>query len=146
MSDRPLVLDCSVLVKAITEESGSDEARALLASQRRFLAPDLMPIELGNVLWKKVQRGMLAPQEAFEAQRGIAALAPVRILPSAPYQERALALAVAHGRSFYDALYLAVAEVEKGLLVTADERFVNALRGTPLEAFLHWVGAGVPPG
>ena len=142
MSDRPLVLDCSILVKAITPEPLSEPCRALLASQRRFLAPDLMPIELGNVLWKKVQRGLLAPGEALEAQQRLTALAPVRILPSAPYQPRALVLAMQHERSFYDSLYLALAEAEGGILVTADERLVNALAATPLGSLLFWIGVG----
>jgi predicted nucleic acid-binding protein len=141
MKDDILVLDASILVKAISVAPHSDQARALMASRHRFLAPDLMPIELANVLWKKVQRGAMTPAEALEAQRGIAALAPVRILASAAYQPRALALALDHGRSFYDCLYLALAEAEGGVFVTADERLVNALAGTPLAPLLHWIGA-----
>jgi predicted nucleic acid-binding protein len=128
-------------VKAITVEQRTDAARSLMASQRQLMAPDLMPIELGNVLWKKVQRGAMTPEEAMEAQRGIAALAPVRILSSAAYQPRALALALRYSRSFYDSLYLALAETEGGVFVTADERLVNALRGTGLAPFVGWIGA-----
>ena len=142
MNGRPLILDCSVLVKALTREALSEEALALLSSGRRLLAPDLMPIELGNVLWKKVQRGALTPEEASEAHRGLTTLAPVRILDSRIYHPRALALALAHGRSFYDCLYLAMAEAEDGLLVTADERLVNALRATDVGRHLQWLGAG----
>ena len=144
MSDRPVVLDVSILVKGITFEEHSEEACALLATPRRFLAPDLMPIEFGNVLWKKVQRGLMVREEAMEAQRALASLCPVRILPSAIYHERALAIALAHGRSFYDSLYLAVAEMEGGVFVTADERLVNGLKETPLASSIHWIGASLP--
>jgi predicted nucleic acid-binding protein len=140
MNARPVILDCSVLVKAILTEAHSEQARGLLASGRRFLAPDLMPIELGNVLWKKVQRGDLTVDEAREAHRGLTSLAPVRILPSMAYHHRALELALTHGRSFYDSLYLAVAEAEDGLFVTADERMVNAMAGTAMADHLHWLG------
>jgi predicted nucleic acid-binding protein len=113
-------------VKVLSREPLSSEARALLALPRRFLAPDLLPIELGNVPWRKVQRGLLTPDEALGAQVGSHALAPVRILPSATYQSRALVLALAYERSFYACLYLAVAEAEGAVFVTADERFPAA--------------------
>ena len=145
MSGRPIVLDCSVLVKAITLEALSDPARALLASGRRLLVPDLMPIELGNVLWKKVRNGSLTAGEALEAQQALCALAPLRVLDSRPYQARALELALAHDRSFYDALYLAMAELERAIMVTADERLCRALTGTPLAGCLHWLGGGPVP-
>ncbi len=35
-----------------------------------------------------------------------------------------------------------MAEIEGGVLVTADERLVNSLQGTPLAPHLHWIGAG----
>ena len=142
---RPLVLDCSVLAQAVFTEGFSEQARILIKSGRRLLAPDLMPIEFGNVLWKKVQRGAMAPEEALEAQRGLLLLAPVRILPSRNYQPRALALALEHRRSFYDSLYLAMAETEGGLFVTADERLANALSGAGISRHLHWLGAGAAP-
>jgi predicted nucleic acid-binding protein len=104
-----------------------------------------MPVELGNVLWKKVQRSAMTAEEALEAQRSVASLAPIWILPSAPYHPRAMRIALAHGRSFYDSLYLALAETENGLFVTADERLVHALAGTALAPHLHWIGSGTPP-
>lgn len=146
MSGKPLVLDASIVIKALLEEEHSRESRTLMASAERFLAPDLMPIEFGNVLWKKVQRGGLEPEAAGEAQQALLTLAPIRILPSAGYQPRALVLALGFGRSFYDALYLALAEAEGGLLVTANERFVRAMDGTPLASSIHWIGKGIPSG
>jgi len=144
MNGRPLVLDCSIVAKALTPEALSTEARALLGLGRYLMAPDLLPIELANVLWKKVLRGVLTADEARGAHQGITALAPIRILPSGAYHPMALELALAHGRSFYDALYVAVAVTEKALLVTADEKLVNALAATPLGGHLHWLGAGPP--
>ncbi|NTV76355.1 MAG: type II toxin-antitoxin system VapC family toxin [Holophaga sp.] len=145
MKGRPLVLDCSILAKALVPESLSDEARSVLGSGRYLMAPDLLPIELANVLWKKVQRGALTADEARGAHQGITALAPIRILPSGAYHPRALELALEFGRSFYDALYLAVAETENALFVSADEKLVNALAATRLGVHIHWLGAGTPP-
>lgn len=91
-----------------------------------------------------MQRKALTADEAMEAMAMVQRLAPVRILASAPYQPRALRLALDHARSFYDSLYLAVAETERGLFVTAEERLVNALAATPLARLVHWIGQGVP--
>jgi predicted nucleic acid-binding protein len=145
MSSRSLVLDASIVIKALVHEHHSTECQALLASGLGFMAPDLMPIECANVLWKKVQRGSLTPEMAKQAQHGLLTLAPVRILPSRPYQPRALALALEHGRSVHDALYLAVAEAEGSVFITADERLVNALHGTPMASRVRWIGAGFNP-
>jgi predicted nucleic acid-binding protein len=45
------VVDASVALKWALEEPGSDRARLL--SSARLEAPDLLPIECANVLWKK---------------------------------------------------------------------------------------------
>ena len=144
MKDSPIIPDCSILAKAITQETQSDQARSLIATASRLWAPDLILIELGNVLWKKVQRGVMTEQEALEAQRSVASLSPIRILPSTPYHFRALEIALVCGTSFYDSLYLALAEQENGLLVTADERLVRRLETTAWKPYVHWIGAGVP--
>jgi predicted nucleic acid-binding protein len=44
------------------------------------------------------------------------------------WEEEALTLAMQHDRSVYDVLYLVLALREGGSLMTADERFVNALK------------------
>ena len=119
MSDRPLVLDASILVKAISIKPLTDQARALMASRRRFLAPDLMPIELGNVL---SEEGPAGRHERGTGHGGPARHrhpGPCPDSASGPYQPRALAIALNHGRSFHDSLYLAVAETEGGIFMTA---------------------------
>jgi predicted nucleic acid-binding protein len=57
--------------------------------------------------------------------------------------ERALALALASGRSVYDSMYIAAAVAKSVELVTADEKLVNA---TGSRFPVRWLGAlgGVP--
>jgi predicted nucleic acid-binding protein len=144
MAARPLVLDASIVVKLALEEEYSAASADLFTLTRPLWAPDLMPIEVGNILWKATQRARCSAQVAEEAYARILQ-APIRIVPAAAYLERSLQLALAYGRTIYDFLYLALAEHEAGLFVTADERLVNALRGTPMALSLHWIGAGAPP-
>ena len=65
----------------------------------------------------------------------------LRIVATGPIQTQALQLAVETGRTVYDALYLALAVAEDCTLVTADERFANALQGTPHATRVRWIGA-----
>ena len=58
--------------------------------------------------------------------------APLTLLPTRPYAMEALRLAQAHGRSFHDSLYLAMAIAEDALFMTADRKCWKALKGTPL--------------
>ena len=48
-------------------------------------------------------------------------------------------IAERYQRSFYDSLYLAVAQTQECRLVTADKKFYNALKSTPLGESLLWI-------
>jgi predicted nucleic acid-binding protein len=51
-----------------------------------------------------------------------------------------LEIALGTGRSVYDSVYLALTIALERRLVTADERFANALASGPLAAHVLWVG------
>jgi predicted nucleic acid-binding protein len=92
-----------------------------------LLVPDLFWPEFGNVLWKAVRHGRIAPADA---KRAIASLTSgiLPTVPSMPLLKDAFSLAHATGRTVYDATYVMLA-IETGReLLTADERLVNALR------------------
>ena len=48
-------------------------------------------------------------------------------------------IAERYERSFYDSLYLSVAQTQECRLVTADKKFYNALKSTPLGKYLLWI-------
>lgn len=125
------VVDASVAVKWFVPEALSDEAVSLLDSPRELLAPDLLYPEAGNILWKKVGRGEI---EARDARDILAALVhvPLSVVPSSTLVEAALEIALVHGRTVYDGLYVALAVARDAVLVTADGRLVEVLREGPL--------------
>jgi predicted nucleic acid-binding protein len=127
-----LVVDASVAVKWYVPENGSAEAIALLSSGSRLIAPDLLITEIGNILWKKVGRGALSPVDAEGQLQAFLDGAPVVLYSSSTLVQQALRTAMAFGRTVYDSLYIALALAEGCRLVTADERLVNSLQGTPL--------------
>jgi predicted nucleic acid-binding protein len=128
-----LVVDASVVVKWYVPEDGSAEASALLDRSEEKLAPDLLAAEFGNVLWKKVRAGELAPSEAQEIASAFVSAPPVLFWPSATLLSPALEIALRYGRTVYDSIYLAIALAEGCPVVTADTRLVQALKGTELE-------------
>jgi hypothetical protein len=54
---------------------------AILASDRELVAPDLFPIEIGNVLWKKVRAAELTAEQAVERFEGLGKMGPRLLQP-----------------------------------------------------------------
>lgn len=127
---RRLVIDASVAVKWLLPEEGSDQATTLIEAGHDLYAPDLLVSETGNVLWKESRRGDLSDAAV---QRLLAEFLDIRLrwVDSRSLAADALEIARRHDRSFYDSLYLALAHVIDGTLVTADARFTHALAATP---------------
>lgn len=134
-----LVIDASVVAAALSPEPFRDVAGAILLSGRRLLAPDLLVAELGNVAWKRQQRGDLEAGEV-EAFLADALRVPIELTPSAALVGSALSIAILSGRSVYDCLYLALAIDQAAVMITADRRLVNACAGSPLAQHMAWLG------
>lgn len=134
----PVVADASVVVKWYVPEIHSAEAQRLQGESFEVHAPDLLPAEFGNILWKKVREGTIT---ADEAERIIADFqtAPVKLYAALQLLPSAFRIANDTGRTVYDSLYLALALVLGCALVTADRRFYNALQGTGYAASLLWI-------
>ncbi len=122
------IVDASVSVKWVVKESASDRARLL--SQSRLEAPDLLPIECANILWKKVRVRDLTPEEA-SAGLELLLQAPVSLAESRHFLDSALRLSLELHHPVYDCVYLALA-LRRGIpLVTADDGLVAAVRKSP---------------
>jgi len=119
----PLVVDTAVAVKVVIEEEDSVHADALMQAAARgtyhLIAPDLMALEFGNVMWKCVRRSVLT---AAEAWRNIERFPFDRIawLPARALLPGAFSLAIRFGLTVYDGTFLAAAETLGAHLVTAD--------------------------
>ena len=100
-------------------------ARALAAKD--LGAPDLLWSECANGLWRWARTGAVPGRVALER---FAALrrAPVALIPTGHLLDRALTLAIEIGHPIYDCVYLALAVIRGAQMVSADRRFVNAVR------------------
>jgi len=132
------VVDASVSVKWFLPEIHSREALRLLNKEFELLAPDLIFAEFGNVLWKKLRADEIDSDSAAKILAAFKRI-PLIIISSEIILDVTWTIAELYQRSFYDSLYLAVAETQECRLVTADKKFYNALKSTPLGKSLQWI-------
>jgi predicted nucleic acid-binding protein len=133
------VVDASVVAAAFFQEEHAEAARALLVSGRELQAPDLLPTEVANAIWKRHGRKEIDEIEARQLLTDCLRL-PLKLAPSGDLVEPALQLALRAKRTVYDCLYLALAMRTSSVLVTGDLRLVHALAGGPLEKHIAWIG------
>jgi len=117
------VVDASVACKWYLTEDLSAKAWDLANSEEDMLAPDFLLVECANVAWKRVLKGSIS----FEQARGFTRALPNWFTSLTPAQElykSALEIACVLEHSVYDCMYVALAQRESAVLVTADQRLV----------------------
>ncbi len=126
----PRIVDASVALKWLILEEGSDLATAMVASGTRLLAPKLISLEVANALWKKMRQNTLS---AAGAQERLSSLPRYfeALLDHEDLVGPALALSRAYDHPVYDFVYLEAARRHDAQLLTADDRFLRKLAGTP---------------
>jgi predicted nucleic acid-binding protein len=124
------VVDASVVIKWFVPEDDFAAARALRVPRVRLAAPDLLFVESSNILWKIVRRGEMQPARAIEIIEEIVA-APFVTYTNESLARDAIDLALATGVSAYDASYVALAMRLNVQCITADQKLVRMLAGTP---------------
>lgn len=137
------VVDASVVVKWFVEEDHHEQARDLLRADDILLAPDLIVLEITNVVWKKTIR-----DEIDRAQATIIAAAILQgepqLHPSTDFSERALEMALSLNHPIYDCVYLACAEHFNSPLITLDQRLCKAAANTEFENLVRHLDDGRP--
>ena len=136
MVSLPVVVDTSIAVKWVVEESDSREANALRESWRgqrlQASAPDLIIREFNSALFGKVRARGMTLNEAVDALARWESL-DVVIYSSDPFHRRALELAVfVNHDEVYDLYFLALAENLNCEFWTADQRLHQRVNNSTL--------------
>ena len=133
------VIDASVATKWLLPEVDSPSALAVLDAAQtgriELIAPALLGLEFGHVLGKELRRGrcdIATAERLWSAFRGL----PITLVSAHSLQDRAFLLAVTRRITIYDALYVAVAEMENLRLITADAGLIVA-GGGPDQQIVH---------
>jgi len=121
------VVDASVVVAILADAEQLPWAQAQLSRQRSdgaLWAPHLIDAEVGHALRRRVAAGRLEEEAAAEALLDFAQM-PLRRIDHAGLLPRAWELR--HNVSFYDGLYVALAEILDVPLLTLDQRLERAV-------------------
>ena len=118
-----IVVDAGILVTALADDGpDGDLCRSRLAGQP-LAAPHLIDLEVGSVLRRLVRSGGIPERRARLALTDLGDL-PVERAPATPLLPRCWELR--DNLTFYDAAYVALAELLNVTLLTADARLARA--------------------
>jgi len=134
------IIDCSVAVKWYVPETHSQAAVALLDESHELHAPELLLAEFGNTLWKKRRRGELTEAEVRSILQAFW-MVPLEIHSLDTLVEGAVELALQTERTVYDSLYVALALLLDGPVVTADESLITGLQTAGFPGAVQHVAA-----
>lgn len=126
-----IVVDASVVVEVLLlTPSGLEIGERLFSSDETLHAPELLDVEVAQVVRRFELLGDLGPSRGAEALADLSDLAVER------YRHRALLPRIWELRAnltAYDAAYVALAEALAATLVTRDARLVRAPHGARVE-------------
>ena len=143
-----VILDANIVAALFLPLPFSAQARKHIATWDRtgleLLAPALFEYEVHSVLHRAATVGLLTYREAKKAVQDAQALAVYCVPPSSELHDRAWYWAdrLNHSKT-YDAQYVALAELERADLWTADRRLANGARQVGA-GWVHWIGESAP--
>lgn len=132
------VVDASVGIKWFLPEIHSEPAGRLSSLKASLHVPAFFHLEIGNVLSKRIRRNELTPEEGEAILKELQRV-PLQKHSNERLMKPAFALATETRRSFYDCLYLALAEVIDAQVVTADRKFCSSLAASRYGKRMLWV-------
>ncbi len=132
------VVDASVVAKWFFPESHTENSLRLLADRNRLHAPDFLFAELDNVVCKRIRRGEINRVEGDRIREALRRF-PIQTHSFLALLDPGYEIAVRSGRSVYDCLYVALAVLLDGKMVTADRRLHDGLAAGPLSKNLLWI-------
>lgn len=136
MASEKVVVDASVVAKWFLDEVYSDKSLQLrdeyISGRIRLLTPSLMPFEVLNVLRSSK---VYSKEELIGVVRSLELYGIDLWALRNEYGSRVAEVAIELDLSVYDASYVALAEIAKANLVTADEEIVSKAKS--LIAVVH---------
>lgn len=117
------VIDASVLLPALAHDGEQGAVARARIREERLAAPELLDLEVGHALRRHVQAGTVTTERAGRALGALVQM-PIWRVPHRDVVGRAWELR--DNLSIYDASYVALAELLRAPLLTADGRLARA--------------------
>ncbi len=90
-------------------------------SETAILAPSLISIEAGQVIYKKWKEKLLTKDEAESLYSDVLSL-PIKLYDNSDFAASALSIALSNKTTVYDALFLSIAQFYAATLITVDQK------------------------
>lgn len=135
---KPIIVDASVAIKWFVPEVHAKAAVRVLDEKFKLLAPDLIFAEFGNILWKKCRLKELTLPIAKAILDDFKRV-PLVLRTNENLLNEAWQIATQYNCTVYDSLYVAMAKIEQGILITADKALYQNLKTSELSSHLLWV-------
>lgn len=132
------VVDASIAAKWFLNESHAGEACLVLHSGHELHAPDFLLLEMDSLLAKHVRRGNIVSKDAADIRNALRRF-DISYHSFPPLLDDTYELADAIRQSPYDCLYVVLAILIRGRMVTADRKLYDALARTLLCEHVLWV-------
>ncbi|WP_293855639.1 type II toxin-antitoxin system VapC family toxin [uncultured Alsobacter sp.] len=124
------VIDANSVLHAFSQGVLRQPGRLVLSSGASFLAPDIFEGECANALTRLVRVRQMQEMAARKALVTIRRVIGV-VFATSGLVDRAFDRSLSLNHSVFDCLYLEGARDHGTRLITADERLITKLRGTP---------------
>ena len=127
--------------KLVLLEPGTADVWALVESEAKLIAPDIIHAEMANGLWANAVSKRIAPDKAIELNLAWQPMID-EVHDTARLADHALRLSIVLSHPIHDCLFLALAIRESAPLVTADAKFLRMLAGTAYREFARPLALG----
>lgn len=123
-----ICLDASVVLKLLLAEPDASEADAVLRSDDRLMAPDLLRVEVASAISRRVRDQRVSEESgraAYSKWHSLLDQGALHLIPTDPIIDRAFEIAMEARHPVPDCVYIAAAESVGATIVTADRTMVE---------------------
>ncbi|RLF24994.1 MAG: PIN domain nuclease [Thermoprotei archaeon] len=134
-----IVIDASALAKYVLHEENWHIISSYIRKTRPLYSVDHVVKEVGNAIWRCHLRRIIGREDAIRLYNGLLRLVETGVIileSEMEYVKKALEIALEHGITLYDSLYVAQA-MKYGELLTSDVKQAEVASKMGIKVYLE---------